>query len=114
VARIAAFASGGQNPLLRLRAVPDNTAMQTEPPKSEPPKRKRRGFQFRLRTLFVVTTIVAAWAWFSQIIPLLDTVGRVGRMTVYEPNIEWFLATGLAGVAIWSALRRDRLRQQNS
>jgi hypothetical protein len=32
--------------------------MQIEPPKADPPKRKRRWFQFSLRTLFVVTTIV--------------------------------------------------------
>jgi hypothetical protein len=31
--------------------------MQTEPPKAEPPKRKRRWFQFRLRTLMTVVTI---------------------------------------------------------
>ena len=31
--------------------------MQTEPPKAEPPKRKRRWFQFRLRTLMIVTLL---------------------------------------------------------
>ncbi|HEV2968861.1 MAG TPA: hypothetical protein VGY55_02655 [Pirellulales bacterium] len=33
--------------------------MQTEPPKADPPKRKRRWFQYRLRTLFLVVTILA-------------------------------------------------------
>jgi hypothetical protein len=33
--------------------------METEPTKAEPPKRKRRRFQFRLRTLFLAATIVA-------------------------------------------------------
>jgi hypothetical protein len=33
--------------------------MQTEPPKADPPKRKRRWFQFSLRTLFVIVTILA-------------------------------------------------------
>jgi hypothetical protein len=38
--------------------------MQTESPKAEPPKRKRRRVQFRLRTLFVFTTIlVCGLAW---------------------------------------------------
>ncbi|HEV2970986.1 MAG TPA: hypothetical protein VGY55_13520 [Pirellulales bacterium] len=37
--------------------------MQTEPPKAEQPKRKRRWFQFSLRSLFVVTTIVAVAVW---------------------------------------------------
>jgi hypothetical protein len=31
--------------------------MQTEPPKAEPPKRKRRWFQFSLRTPLVFTAI---------------------------------------------------------
>ena len=33
--------------------------MQTEPQKAEPPKRKRRWYQFSLRTLFIFTAIVA-------------------------------------------------------
>ena len=31
--------------------------MQTEPPKAAPPKRKRRWFQFSLRTLMIVITL---------------------------------------------------------
>jgi hypothetical protein len=42
----------------------DNAAMEAEPPKSDPPKRKRRWFQFRLRTLFVLTLITGvAMTW---------------------------------------------------
>jgi hypothetical protein len=44
--------------LPRLPAVKDNAAMQTEQPKTEPPKRKRRWFQFSLRTLFLVMAVV--------------------------------------------------------
>ena len=33
--------------------------METEPTKAEPPKRKRRWFQFSLRTLLVFTAVVA-------------------------------------------------------
>ena len=44
--------------LLRL-AVVDNAALQTEPPKADPPKRKRRWFQFSLRTLMIVVTLLA-------------------------------------------------------
>jgi Tfp pilus assembly major pilin PilA len=33
--------------------------MRTEPPNAEPPKRKRRWFQFSLRTLMIVVAIVA-------------------------------------------------------
>jgi hypothetical protein len=50
--------------LLRLPAPADNAAMQTDPPKSDPPKRKRRWFQFSLRTLLIVVLIAAipcAW-----------------------------------------------------
>jgi hypothetical protein len=39
--------------LLRLAAATDNAANPNEPPKSDPPKRKRRRFQFRLRTLMI-------------------------------------------------------------
>ena len=41
------------NPLLPLPAVRDNAAM------SEPPKRKRRRFQFRLRTRIIGVTLLA-------------------------------------------------------
>jgi hypothetical protein len=53
-------------PLLRLSAAGDNAAVQTEPPK---PMRKLRHFQFSLRTLMIVTTVMALaeplliWAW---------------------------------------------------
>jgi Leucine Rich repeat len=50
--------------LLCPSAFKDNAAMQTAPPKAEPPKRKRRWFQFSLRTLMIVTVICAiASAW---------------------------------------------------
>jgi hypothetical protein len=45
--------------LLRQPAVGDNAAMETEPPKAEPPKRKRRWFQFSLRTLMIGVTLLA-------------------------------------------------------
>jgi hypothetical protein len=34
--------------------------METESPEAEPPKRKRRWFQFSLRTLLIVVTLLAA------------------------------------------------------
>ena len=41
--------------------------MQTEPPKADPPKRKRRWFQFSLRTLMIVVVIVAIpCAWLGR------------------------------------------------
>jgi hypothetical protein len=39
--------------LLRLTIAADNAAMETEPSKADSPKRKRRRFQFRLRTLLI-------------------------------------------------------------
>jgi hypothetical protein len=33
--------------------------MQTEPPTADPPKRKRRWFQFSLRTLMIGVTLAA-------------------------------------------------------
>jgi hypothetical protein len=44
--------------LLPLPAVGDNAAMEAEPFKAEPPKRKRRWFQFSLRSLRVLVTLV--------------------------------------------------------
>jgi cytoskeletal protein RodZ len=45
--------------LLRLPAVGDNAAMHVEPPNADPPKRKRRCFQFSLRTLLIAVALVA-------------------------------------------------------
>jgi hypothetical protein len=45
--------------LLWLPAVEDNAAMQSAPPKADPPKRKRRWFQFSLRTLLILMLISA-------------------------------------------------------
>jgi hypothetical protein len=49
--------------LLQLPAAADNAAKQTEPPKGDPPKRKRRWFQFSLRTMMVVVTLLALACW---------------------------------------------------
>ena len=41
--------------------------METEPPEADPPKRKRRWFQFSLRTLMIFTIIVAvACGWLGN------------------------------------------------
>jgi hypothetical protein len=48
-----------ENPLFRLPAVGDNAGMEAEPPKADPPKRKRRWFQFSLRTLMILVTLLA-------------------------------------------------------
>jgi hypothetical protein len=45
--------------LLPLPAVGDNAAMQTESPKADPPKRKRRWFQFSLRSLLIAVAVTA-------------------------------------------------------
>ena len=45
--------------LLRTPVGGDNAAMQTEPSKADPPKRKRRWFQFSLRTLMIGVTLLA-------------------------------------------------------
>ena len=50
---------GRLRPLLPLPAVGDNAAMD-EPPNAEPPKRKRRWFQFSLRSLLIMVTLFCA------------------------------------------------------
>jgi hypothetical protein len=53
--------------LLRRPAAADNAAMEDEPNSATPPKRKRRWYQFSLRTLLVVTAIVAvACGWLGS------------------------------------------------
>jgi hypothetical protein len=48
-------------------AVGDNAAVKTEPSKAAPPKRKRRWFQFSLRTLLVFTVVCAIGsAWVAR------------------------------------------------
>jgi hypothetical protein len=37
----------------------DNAAMESEPPKTDPPKRNRRWFQFSLRTLLIGVALLA-------------------------------------------------------
>jgi hypothetical protein len=44
--------------------------MEAEPTKADPPKRKRRRFQFRLRTVMVVVTLIGVWT------PLLMKAGE--------------------------------------
>src|SRR5207244_259173 len=51
----------------RLPVVEDNAAMPSEPPDADPPKRKRRWFQFSLRSLMIFTLICAvASAWLGK------------------------------------------------
>src|SRR4029077_10177857 len=65
--RSAAGHSQPQHRLPPLPAVGDNEAMEAEPPKSEPIKRKRRWYQFSLRTLLIVVVIVAIpCAWLGR------------------------------------------------
>ena len=45
----------------------DNAAMQTEPPEADPPKRKRRWFQFSLRSLLIGVTLFCAAVWLATI-----------------------------------------------
>jgi hypothetical protein len=52
-------ASGRQIRLPKLPKLADNAVMQADPPKADPPKRKRRWFQFSLRTLMIGVTLLA-------------------------------------------------------
>jgi hypothetical protein len=53
--------------LLRLPAVRDNAAMEAEPPKADPLKRKRPWLQFSLRSLLIFTVVCAIGAaWLGR------------------------------------------------
>jgi hypothetical protein len=54
--------------LLGLPAAGDNAAMPTEPPNAEAPKRKRRWFQFSLRSLLIVVTLLAVVCGFAAVV----------------------------------------------
>jgi hypothetical protein len=66
--------------------------MQTEPPKTEPPKLKRRWFQFSLRTLLIFTLVVAiACAWLGSKIEkkrkereAVEAILKAGGIVVYD------------------------------
>ncbi len=62
---VVTFTTAAPNPLLQLSAAKDNAAMnESDLPKAEPPKRKRRWFQFSLRTLMIgVTAFCLAAGW---------------------------------------------------
>ena len=66
--------------------------MDAEPPKADPPKRKRRWFQFSLRTLLLSTVILGAVAgWFGKRIEqrrrereAVSAVVKLGGRAVYD------------------------------
>jgi hypothetical protein len=82
--------------LLRPPAVGDNVAMQVESPHAEPPKRKRRWFQFSLRTLLIgVTLLAAACSWFGGKMErarrqraAVDCIGKHGGSVVYDYQLD--------------------------
>jgi hypothetical protein len=65
--RAAECTSAADSRLPRLNAVGENAVMEAEPTKADLPKRKRRWFQFSLRTLLVFTVAVAiGCAWLGR------------------------------------------------
>jgi hypothetical protein len=66
--------------------------MQTEPPKAEPPKRKRRWFQFSLRSLLIFTAVCAVSAgWLGRRIEqkriervAVEAIVRMGGRVAYD------------------------------
>jgi Leucine-rich repeat (LRR) protein len=92
-----------ENSLLRLHAVADNAAMQTEPSKADTPKRKRRWFQFSLRTMMVVVTLLCIWLGITanranRQRRAVETITKAGGEVLYDyqtvtgarpPGPEW-------------------------
>ena len=70
----------------------DNAAMETEPIKAAPPKRKRRWFQFRLRTMLIFTLICAVGsAWVAHRMEqkrrereAIEAIGKLGGSVWYD------------------------------
>ena len=66
--------------------------METEPLKTEPPKRKRRWFQFSLRTLLLAITACAIWvSWYSNRVhrqrAAVQAVLDLGGTVIYDYQI---------------------------
>jgi hypothetical protein len=72
---------------LRLPSVGDNAAMQTEPPKADLPKRKRRWFQFSLRTLLIAVTLLCVYFGVSRLWHFSMSASDVASMnvTLFQP-----------------------------
>ena len=65
--------------------------MQTDPSKAEPPKRKRRFFQFRLRTLMIVVSV------FCVMVGVGTHLGWRSFISEYPPSTGWpLLYTGMS------------------
>ena len=60
--------------------------MQSEPSKADPPKRKRRRFQFRLRTLMIGVTLVAALAACCRYVDRETSIVNERRKVLTEIN----------------------------
>jgi hypothetical protein len=92
--------------------------MEAEPLKAEPPKRKRRWFQFSLRTLLIVVTVVAV------ILPTLPLLTRPTAFSVgfksnkyIDPDASSRRAAVAAdllaiGAAVWLVRRKDKDRKR--
>src|SRR5258708_7595905 len=65
--------------------------MQTESPKADPPKRKRRRFQFSLRTLLIFTLVVAvACAWLGRKIEQKRREREAVEAIVKKGGVAWY------------------------
>ena len=71
--------------------------MHTEPSKAEPPKRKRRWFQFRLRTLMIGVTLLAAVCGYVAREVAIAKERREAAET-YEPLREVFVLKSRSGI----------------
>ena len=81
--------------LLLPPAAGDNAGMQSEPSKADPTKRKRRWFQFRLRTLLIFTLVCAIGsAWVAHRAELkrkereaVEAIIRLGGSVAYDYDL---------------------------
>jgi Leucine Rich repeat len=72
--------------------------MQIEPPKADPPKRKRRWFQFSMRTLLIFTLICAIGsAWVARTMErkrkereAVKAIVSLGGQVFYDYQIAWY------------------------
>jgi hypothetical protein len=100
--------SSSRAALSHLQAARDNAVMQTEPPNPDPPKRKRRWFQFSLRALFVSVTLMAALCPFG--VRLLQQWERDREIEEIDELLRQWSAWDTSRIESVDPLRSERLR----
>jgi hypothetical protein len=79
--------------------------MPTEPPKAEPPKRKRRWFQFSLRSLMIVVTLLAVPLTTIRIMGPPWIEDSLGKRQIGGLTCVWLIIVAVEFYLVWIVMR---------